>query len=383
MNTFKNGIIESQINLEEILALMPGHVYWKDINGVLQGCNDEQARDIGLKSRKEVVGLTAYDTLPKDLADEITRLDKEVMETGEPKLAEESLTLPDGKKSIWLSKKIPLYDNNKNVCGILGISIDITEKKRKDDELAETKHKLEGMTLVGATIAHELRTPLLTINMSAESIKNHLPDLISTYKKAAEANLQTKIIRKSQLELLYSTCEDIISETEASNLIINVLLTNLDQQSIDTKSFKKCSILSCVEDSIRRYPFQQDEKEFIQLDNKNDFYFIGDELLTTHVLFNLLKNSIYYIRTAHKGEIYISFELGEKYNKLYFRDTGTGIASDILPKVFDLFFTKTYHGYGVGLAFCKMVMEIYGGEIECKSMEGKFSEFILSFPAIN
>jgi signal transduction histidine kinase len=383
MNNFKNGVIENQINLEEILALMPGHVYWKDINCVLQGCNDEQARDIGLRSRKEVVGLTAYDTLPKDIADEITRIDKEVMDTGEPKLAEEYLTLPDGKKSIWLSRKIPLYDNNQNVCGILGISIDITEKKRKDDELAEIKHKLAGMTLVGATIAHELRTPLLTINLSAQNIKNYLPDLISTYKKAAEENLQTKIIRKSQLELLSSTCEDIISETEASNLIINVLLTNLDQQNIDTKAFKKCSIVKCVEESIKRYPFQVDEKEFIKWNNKTDFSFLGDELLTVHILFNLLKNAIYYIRAAHKGDIHINLELGEKYNKLYFRDTGSGISPDILPKIFDLFFTKTYHGYGVGLAFCKMVMEIYKGKIECRSIEGKYSEFILSFPKIN
>lgn len=68
---------------------------------------------------------------------------------------------------------------------------------------------------------------------------------------------------------------------------------------------------------------------------------------------------------------------------MHFRDSGTGISADILPKIFDLFFSQTHHGSGIGLAFCKIVMESYGGKIECKSAEGEFTEFILSFPPIS
>src|SRR5207248_1330446 len=109
----------------------------------------------------------------------------------------------------------------------------------------------------------------------------------------------------------------------------------------------------------------------------------GQKVLTIHILFNLLKNAIYYIRTAHEGDIHIWLELGKKHNKLHFRDTGKGISADILPKIFDLFFSKTYHGSGIGLAFCKMVMQSYGGNIECDSVEGEFAEFILNFPNPN
>lgn len=47
--------------LENIIALMPDHVYWKDKEGVLQGCNNALAKSLGLKSRKDIVGKTDWD----------------------------------------------------------------------------------------------------------------------------------------------------------------------------------------------------------------------------------------------------------------------------------------------------------------------------------
>ena len=72
------------------------------------------------------------------------------------------------------------------------------------------------------------------------------------------------------------------------------------------------------------------------------------------------------------------------YNYLIVKDTATGIPKDFLPKIFDQFETKksTSGGTGLGLAFCKMVMESYGGKIECNSELGKYTEFVLSFPKI-
>ena len=64
----KPPIIESIENLESIeldyehmLALMPGHVYWKDNKGVLRGCNNALAKTLKLASRKDIVGKTDYD----------------------------------------------------------------------------------------------------------------------------------------------------------------------------------------------------------------------------------------------------------------------------------------------------------------------------------
>ena len=113
---------------------------------------------------------------------------------------------------------------------------------------------------------------------------------------------------------------------------------------------------------------------------KSDFSFKGDELLMIHLLFNLLKNALYYIKVAGKGDIHIWCDQNEKHNILHFKDTGQGIAKKDLPHIFERFFTKTPHGTGIGLAFCKMVMNSLGGDITCSSHEKEFAEFTLLFP---
>ena len=241
------------------------------------------------------------------------------------------------------------------------------------------KEKLNTMHSLAIDIAHELRTPLAAINLAAEGTKDYLPELIKGYEVATNANLLDAHIRSSQLKLLATTYDDIIAETNYSNTIINMLLTNANQQNIQSGEFSICSISHCIEETLRRYPFQPGEKALINW-NKEDFLFFGNEVLTVHMLFNLLKNAIYYLHSAQKGNITIWLSNTEKYNELHFRDTGKGISKDILPKIFDLFFSDTYHGSGIGLAFCKSVMQSYNGKIDCKSIEGEFTEFVLSFP---
>ncbi|HBC71240.1 MAG TPA: ATP-binding protein [Coxiellaceae bacterium] len=98
------------------------------------------------------------------------------------------------------------------------------------------------------------------------------------------------------------------------------------------------------------------------------------------MLFNLLKNALYYIARARKGQIYIHLENRENENRLYFKDTGKGIAKEMLSHIFNRFYSKTDGGVGIGLSFCKMAMEWMGGSITCQSVEGEYTEFVLHFP---
>lgn len=242
------------------------------------------------------------------------------------------------------------------------------------------KEKLETMQTLAFDIAHELRTPLATINATAEGTMAYLPDLIGAYQLAKDANLPVNEILPKDIKLIHSAMTDISAETRYSNTFIRMLLTNVGHQNVNSTEFQICSIVSCVNEALRRYPFHPKERELIKCDIKNDFNFNGDEQLTIHILFNLLKNALYYIKAAHKGDIKIWSELKDNYNELHFRDTGKGISKETLPKIFDLFFSQTYHGAGVGLAFCRTVMQNYGGKIECESIENEFTEFTLSFP---
>ena len=96
-----------------------------------------------------------------------------------------------------------------------------------------------------------------------------------------------------------------------------------------------------------------------------------------------MKNAIYYIRAAERGEIFISIEISQTQNILFFKDTSVGIDAKDLSNIFKQFYSSTRHGTGVGLAFCKSVMKSYGGDIICRSEKGSYTEFVLTFPKNN
>jgi len=244
------------------------------------------------------------------------------------------------------------------------------------------RQKLASTQALASSVAHELRTPLLTISNCSDA-KQFLPDLIETYNIAKKANLDIPLIRPSQLEFANSAMDQISKETYYANSIINLLLINIKTPQISQENFKIYNISECVRNALEHYPFQAaEENKLIKLDNSHDFQFKGDCNMVMHILFNLLKNAIYYVAKARKGQIIIWLDQKNKANTLHFKDTGQGIAKKDLPYIFELFFSRTLNSTGIGLAFCKSAMKNMDGDIICKSRYGKFTEFVLSFPKI-
>jgi signal transduction histidine kinase len=244
------------------------------------------------------------------------------------------------------------------------------------------KLKLQGVRAVGVSIAHELRTPLTSIGAGVEGAKRYLPVLIDTYAVAKQHGLPIQVIQPRHYEILATLLDDLEKESQYSNVIINMLLMNAKQNLISSTNFKLSSISICIKEALRRYPFQEREMEFIKWENESDFVFYGDALIMEHVLFNLLKNALYYIEAEMKGSITIWYETTDNYNVLYFKDTAKGIPAYLMPKLFERFYTTTPNGAGLGLAFCKMAMTSFGGNITCKSKYGKFTQFNLIFPKV-
>lgn len=137
---------------------------------------------------------------------------------------------------------------------------------------------------------------------------------------------------------------------------------------------KEYSVKECTKEALSEYCMCKDQKQRVILKPGNDFRFIGSKHFFKHVIFNLIKNTFKYAGEDATIEIWL------EGNKLYFKDNGIGIALEKLPHIFEKFHTTSCTGTGIGLAFCKMVMENLGGEISCKSELGKYTEFILVFP---
>lgn len=368
--------------LEEISDLMPGNFYWKNTDGIYIGCNNSLVTTLGYKSKNDVVGKTDDDLWP-EYTTELRENDEYVIRTGNSLEKEESALLANGRIAYFAAIKIPMRDASGKIIGIIGNSLDITaekeaeklkleklklekeaEKAKQEAELRALQNQIKLLHRQAATIAHELRTPLGSLVHSATAL-----EMIA--EKESNPKLQTKL---KQIQSI------IQSETNNANLFIDIIMGNVkDLKNVSTESFQ---IMDCIYETIERYPHEGDSRELITVTNADDFTVNANKELLVHVLFNLIKNALYFIHSAGKGEITIWTEVGETFNKLHFKDTGTGMASSKTTKIFKEFYSDTGVGTGVGLYFCKRVMLAIDGDITCAARKGKYTHFTMTFPAV-
>jgi len=279
--------------------------------------------------------------------------------------------------SFLTFESIPIYLFAIILGGILNYSSEIIQKQR-----------LRAMLATASSIAHELRTPLLSIKSGAKGLQLYLPRLLNAYQLAKEQGLKVEPIRLAHLNGMYHTLERIESETHHSNTVIDMLLVNIRNNDVQKDSLNICSIVQCIDSALERYPFTSiEERELVTWSHEGDFKFNGIDLLMVHVLFNLIKNALFHISKAGKGNISIQIQSTVQGNMLIFRDSGDGIPAEFLSHMFTRFYSRTANsssfGTGIGLAFCKSIMDSFGGTINCTSLDGEYTEFTLIFPVLH
>ena len=248
------------------------------------------------------------------------------------------------------------------------------------------QERLNAMLATANNVAHELRTPLLGIKSVALGLSKHLPILLNGYELAKQHQLPVTPIRASQYDNMVGALQRLEQEVDYSNTIIDMLLLNSKETNFAKSSYTSCSMTTCVQTALERYPFASaNQRNHIFFRGSPDFNFVGSEIMMVHVLFNLIKNAVRAISMAHKGDIEIWLEPGLESNKLYVRDSGLGIPPEVLPQVFERFYSWSREsgalsGTGVGLAFCKTAVESFGGRITCESVFGEYTELVLTFP---
>lgn len=238
-------------------------------------------------------------------------------------------------------------------------------------------HLMENARLMAASIAHEMRTPLATVKLQAQTLADNLPVLIEGYFRAVKHKLIEDTLSEQKMDYLISIATRITDEVNASNEAIDIMLALASENYLNEKEFKVFSVKECVESAVSKYPYHSDEEKIISVYVESDFLIIGSDVFLTYVIFNLIKNSLDAIYGRENGKIKIY--LGDR--KILISDNGSGISEDVLPHIFDSFFTTKYRSTnaGVGLAFCKRVMNSFGGEISCISKQGQGTTFTLAF----
>ncbi|MBZ2188949.1 hybrid sensor histidine kinase/response regulator [Alcanivorax sp. JB21] len=251
----------------------------------------------------------------------------------------------------------------------------------RQQELTLLEGKRSTLMTLASSIAHEMRTPLASIRMRAEAIAEHWPTLMGLYQDALRSgHLSGPLPRARRLDALRSSLDVIQQEVDHSNLVIDMLLASANAEKFDTATFAIHSARECVDEALAHFPFPLGLAERVTFCRHGDARFYGSDVLLTFVLYNLIKNACQAIQAAGKGRIHIHILQTRTGAALTISDSGSGIALETLPRIFDDFFTTRAVGTGVGLVFCRRAMLAMGGEIRCRSRHGHYTAFRLRWP---
>ena len=363
--------------LERCVIALPIPVCWRDVNNRVLGGNELGLQLISAAANSEmVIGKAPIDYYPKNIAEIIIKNIQQVIKENKSITFEEQLIdINTGKERWFLTTRSTLLDDDGvKVVGVFETAVEITERKIIEQVKIEKSKKIINFTnLMVSSISHELRIPFGAINSQIDSLK-------ATFKQKAPLLVIEKEFWKS-----YSNIKNVV---DRAALVIRDMVLKLkvfSSGNLPKLTYTKLSIVDDVKKFIESFPFQAEEKELIKIIWGQDFKYIGDSKLTEHMLINLVKNAFDAIKNnSSRGNIIIEFNLNNKnYNQLIIKDTGIGISKEALPNIFNqLEFKSSNSGAGLGLFFCKTIMESYGGSIVCNSKLGEYTQFILNFPKV-
>ncbi|MEM5327122.1 ATP-binding protein [Paraburkholderia sp. JHI2823] len=247
--------------------------------------------------------------------------------------------------------------------------------------------------LIAATVAHEVATPLAAIGMHAEEIGNVLPELMRGYQLAVQHQLCVDGLYPGQSERLSSLATSIRRQVDSTSTVVEMSLASFTLDRLDRRSFETYPVRSCVNAALERFPFRAGERDMVRVAPIDaQLSFSGSDSLVVFVLFNLLKNALFAIQaeiaergdkaSAYEGRVEIAATSESGWCVLRFSDNGCGIPADILPRVFDPFYSTKSHGRGtgMGLTFCRRVAEALGGTIACESEPHVHTTFTIRLP---
>jgi len=364
--------------LHALMDNIPDAIYFKDAEGRFTRVN-RHAPYRGNKRPEEVVGKTDFDFFAEAHARAAYEDEQSIVRTGRPLVdKEEKEVYPDGS-TTWLSTtKVPVFDAEGRVTGIVGISRDITERKRALEagiELAreqaaraeaERANRLKDEFL--ATLSHELRTPLTAILGWARMLAD---GFVREEMKADALGIIYRNAR-SQAQLI----DDLL---DVSRIITGKL--RIDVRPVDLAPVVEAAV------AVVRPAASAKRVQLQTVFEPGTGLIAGDPERLQQVVWNLLSNAVKF--TPNGGRVQVRLGRVNSRVEVAVSDTGAGIAPEFLPHVFDRFrqadmgTTRRHGGLGLGLAIVRHLVELHGGKVLAESAgEGLGTTFKVSLPIL-
>ncbi|MDP3252951.1 MAG: HAMP domain-containing sensor histidine kinase [Hydrogenophaga sp.] len=221
-------------------------------------------------------------------------------------------------------------------------------------------------------MAHELRTPLATVNLMGDVLRNLVQHDVPEAKRKKLDELATRL-----QNLVRSMNRQI--DTQISNA--QLMRLPREQSAIMAAEL--------VQEVVSQYPYRSSrERDCVQVHIQHDFCFLASRPLFAQVLTNLLKNALHALAAASNapspGDLRVDVGIHHGKGRIAVSDDGIGITHEQQQRIFEPFFsTQAGAGNGLGLTFCKNVVETAHGRLSVHSEPGLGAVFMIDLPLNN
>ena len=382
---------ESEHRFKGAIDNFPNVFVIYDTDRRIKYINSKGLQIIGL-SEQEVVGRRDEELFPPEMIDSYLPALKLAIKTKTPLMLERTRHVSMGNQVVIINI-IPLLDENGNVHQILGITHDITERKRMEDELRKARNELELRVQERTADLVKINEDLKRSKEAAEAASVAKSQFMATMSHEIRTPMNAVIGMTSLL-----LCADLDDEQrdyvetircggEALMEIVNSILdfAKMEKEKIEPEC-QPFDLAKCIEDSLDLLAVKAKEKNLTlvcSISGNTPKNIIGDATMVRQVLVNLLGNAI---KFTDEGEIVVSawtrHLANDRYEILFsVDDSGIGIPKDGMDKLFkafsqvDMSNTRRYGGTGLGLAISKKLVEMMGGKIWAESEQGIGSKF--------
>jgi PAS domain S-box-containing protein len=363
---FEEALRQSEERYRTLLEEMEEPYYEVDLAGNYTFFNDALCKKLGY-SKEEMAGINykVY-TVPDDI-EKVFKAYNQVYRTGEPlKWFPSEQIRKDGTQVFTENSVFPLRDKEGKVIGFRGVSRDITERKRAEEEKRQLEQKaqfasrLASVGELASGVAHEINNPLTGVIGYA-----HL--LLSRKDISRDVRHDLEIINEGA-QRVSSIVKKLLAfarQTKPEQRYVNI--NELIRNTLDLRAYELSA---------------NNIKVTLQL-SRDIPLTIADPGQLQQVFLNLIINAETEMKSAHdRGRLTIKTEKINNTLRLTFKDTGPGIPEENLETIFDPFFTtrEVGQGTGLGLSVCHGIITEHNGRIWAESEPGKGATFVIELP---
>ena len=381
--------IRQQLNFQQILIdTIPSPIFYKDNEGRYLGCNSSFESYTGL-CKADIVGKMVYEIAPENLADIYRRSDLALFKEPGVQQYETCVRYADGTLRDVFFTKGTFTDLEGEVTGLVGVMLDITERKRAERELSRYRDHLEDLvrerTAELAKSNERLTLEIKERRRAEEALK------MFAYSVAHDLKSPTIGIHglTKRLHMLYchvldekgrSYCEQILKASEHIAALVeqvNVFIVTKET----TLSLENTNIKDLLRMLKNEFSAQLSIRRIEYIEPETEVEIKADRLSLLRVFRNLIDNALKY-----GGERLSSIRIGHEErgdcHVFSVSDNGKGLKGVDSEKIFEMFqrheTSKGVEGAGLGLAIVKEIAQQHGGQVWVEQAAKKGTTFCIS-----